>query len=340
MPTHIDVKFVNLISPRMERFRWKRDSHLAACRCPICGDSKKNANVCRFYFYEKKGSFSVKCHNCGYGASLGWFLKEQDQTLYRQYLLETLGDRNGTRRRECEHAGASAPPREADTGPLSLIPRLDSLSSDHPAVRWANSRRIPRLERLYYAENYGEWARNIDPEMRGGSDPRVVIPIIDATGRLVAAQGRILSSGRGASQIRYLTVKEDPDADKAWYGMDTVDPTKAVIVVEGPIDSLFLDNAVAMMGLSNALPVPPRLKDSKLTFALDNEPRNAQVVEAMGRIADAGHAVCVWSDRVTGYKDVNDMVLSGMQPASVALEVQRNAHRGIAAHVAIRKWAK
>lgn len=340
MPIHTDIKYINMLSPRLDRFKWKRDSRLAACRCPVCGDSRKNANVCRFYFYERKGSFSVKCHNCGYGASLSWFLKERDPDLHRQYAFETLGERDGTRASVRAPERESAPPREADVGPLSLLPRLDSLPSDHPAVAWATGRRIPRLDRLYYAEDYGAWAVNIDPEMRGGKDPRIVIPIIDHAGRLVGAQGRVISTSRSASQIRYLTVKADPDADKAWYGMDVVNPQKAVVVVEGPIDSLFLDNGVAMVGLSNALPPPPQLSSSQMVYALDNEPRNAQVVEAMGRIADAGHAVCVWSDRVTGYKDINDMILSGMQKPTIMSEIQRNSHRGIAAHVAIRRWAK
>ncbi len=342
MPLHIDTKYINLISPRLERFKWKKDSTLAVCRCPICGDSEKSKSLTRFYFYEKKGAFSVKCHNCDYGASLGWFIKGFDDSLYRQYTFEVLKE-SGAR----AHGRADAPahghprPRTGEEGLLAFLPRLDCLPKDHPASEFAAKRRIPseKLHRLYYAEDYGEWARRLDPDMKGGNDPRIVIPILDRAGKLVGAQGRIVGKPAGSS-VRYLTVKVDKDSDKMWYGMDVVDPSLPVIVVEGPLDSLFLDNSVAMVGLSNALTVPEELKDSTLHYALDNEPRNRQVAGAMERIADSKHSICVWSDRVAGYKDINDMILSGMSRNAVQSEIVRNSHRGISAHIAIKRWAK
>jgi len=347
MPIHIDTKYINLVSPRLERFAWKKPNHLAVCRCPICGDSKKNANICRFYFYERKGSFSVKCHNCDYGASLGWFLKGIDGNLHREYSFEVLKETGRPHGRTDTpthgRTGARTRPRTGEDGLLGQIPCLCDLDPEHPAVAWARKRRIPSdgLCRLYYAEDYGTWAKGIDPELKIAAEPRIVIPILNREGQLVGAQGRIVGQGKGdRNAIRYITVKADKDGDRIWYGLDTVDPTQPVTVVEGPIDSLFLPNAVAMLGLSNILNIPDELKAAFLTYALDNEPRNRQVVDAMERVADANHGICVWSDRVAGYKDINDMVLSGMSPSTVQGEITRNSHRGIAAHIALRKWAK
>lgn len=343
MPIHIDTKYINLVSPRLERFAWKKPNNLAVCRCPICGDSKRNANICRFYFYERKGSFSVKCHNCDYGASLGWFLKGIDGNLHREYSFEVLQDSGGrTHAREGAHAPVRTRPRTGETGLLASIPCLCDLELDHPAVAWARGRRIPsdRMCRLYFTEAYGTWAKGIDPELKVPDEPRVVIPILDREGQLVGAQGRIILTAQNRNAIRYITVKADKDGDRIWYGLEAVDPSKPVIVVEGPLDSLFLDNAVAMLGLSNALNIPEPLIGSSLTYALDNEPRNRQVVGAMEQIAESKHSICVWSDRVVGYKDINDMVLSGMSPESVQSEITRNSHRGIAAHIALKKWAK
>jgi len=340
MPLFLDTKYINMLSPKLDRFAWKKANHLAVCRCPICGDSKKNANICRFYFYEKKGSFSVKCHNCDYGASLGWFLKGFDGNLHRQYTFEVLKEMGPSHGRTgaptLTHGPAHPHTRTGEDSLLRQIPRLCDMSDSHEAVAWARKRRIPSdaLCRLYYTDDYSEWAKGIDSEVRIPSEARVVIPIIDGDGRLVGAQGRLLAKGG----IRYITVKADKDSDKMWYGLDRVDPRKSVTVVEGPIDSLFLDNAVAMIGLSNALNIPEKLKDSELRYALDNEPRNRQVVDAMDRIAESPHAICVWSDRVAGFKDINDMILSGLTRSMVEAEIARNSHRGIAAHVAIKKW--
>ena len=89
MPLYIDTKYINLVSPRLERFHWKKTS-LAVCRCPVCGDSSKTKSKVRFYFYEKGGEFFVRCHNCDYSTTLGGFLKRMDGNLHRQYCFETL----------------------------------------------------------------------------------------------------------------------------------------------------------------------------------------------------------------------------------------------------------
>lgn len=346
MPIHIDTKYINLLSPRLQRFQWKKQT-LAVCRCPICGDSERNKSKARFYFYEKKGAFFCKCHNCDYGSSLSWFLKSQDSNLHRQYSFEVLKEtgelRTGARAHGHTHGQAHTHGRRHEDKVLSLIPRLDALPPSHPAVEWARKRRLPSaaMSLLHYTDDYGEWARNIDPDVQAGNDPRIVIPMLDREGKVVGAQGRIVGSAKpDRNVIRYITVKSDRNAAKAWYGMERCDPKKPVVVVEGPLDSLFLPNAVAMVGLSDALNIPEDLQGSELTYALDNEPRNRQVVEAMESILDAGHRVCIWSDRFRGLKDINDMVLAGHTPVTIMQDITNNSHSGLSGHIALKRWAK
>ena len=70
----IDVKYINLIAVRLEKFK-KVKHNLFNCRCPICGDSKKNKSKARGYFYQVKNNTNYKCHNCGVNVSLSNFLK-------------------------------------------------------------------------------------------------------------------------------------------------------------------------------------------------------------------------------------------------------------------------
>lgn len=342
MPIHIDTKYINLLSPRLDRFQWKKQS-LAVCRCPMCGDSQKSKSKTRFYLYERKGSFSCKCHNCAYSASLSWLLKTLDPSLYRQYVFEVLKETGHAHGHTRTDAHAPAPARKAEDKVLKMLPRLDSLPDDHPAVTWAVKRKLPKesMERLYYSENYGEWAKNIDPDVHAGDDERIVIPILDKEGKVIGAQGRIIGQGKpDRSIIRYITIKADKDAGKSWFGLDKCDPKKPVIVVEGPLDSLFIDNAVAMVGLSDALNVPDELHKAELIYALDNEPRNKQVVDAMAELLDKGHRVCIWSDRFAGLKDINDMVLAGHGRANIQHEIMRSAFSGLSGHIALKRWAK
>ena len=84
---YVDTKYISLVSGRLEKFS-KKNENLFNFRCPYCGDSQKNRNRARGYFYRHKGSFIYKCHNCGVGRTLSNFLKDQDPDLYGEYVME------------------------------------------------------------------------------------------------------------------------------------------------------------------------------------------------------------------------------------------------------------
>ena len=71
----IDVKYINLISSRLSKFK-KVKPYLYNFRCPICGDSQKQKNKARGYLYRVKNNTNYKCHNCGISISFNNFLKD------------------------------------------------------------------------------------------------------------------------------------------------------------------------------------------------------------------------------------------------------------------------
>ena len=83
---YLDTKYISLVSYKLEKF--KKTNTTYNFRCPYCGDSKKNKNRARGYFFPKKGSYIYKCHNCGIGRTVANFLKDQDPELFTQYTLE------------------------------------------------------------------------------------------------------------------------------------------------------------------------------------------------------------------------------------------------------------
>ena len=84
MAGYIDLKFIMMISPRLEKFKRVRDN-LFNFRCPYCGDSLKFRNKARGYFYKKKNDFLYKCHNCGKGTTFGKVLELIDPDSYKEY---------------------------------------------------------------------------------------------------------------------------------------------------------------------------------------------------------------------------------------------------------------
>jgi hypothetical protein len=337
--SYLDVKFINMVSPRLSRFAWKKTNALAVCRCPICGDSKRNKTKTRFYFYEKKGGFFVKCHNCDFGTTLSKFLEQFDRRLHDEYTLEKY--RGGlTGRNEAEPAFTFEQPRfgrpeVVNSNPSEMgigLPKISELAPTHPAKAFLNARKIPESshELLYYAENFGEWAKTVDPEKELGDEPRLVIPIIHK-GKLVGANCRALDS----KTIRYITLRKERGEERMWFGLDRVDKSKPVIVVEGPLDSLFLPNAVATAGLGKSAVLPEELGANPV-FALDNEPRNREVVKVVEGLIAAGRTVCIWPSSVE-QKDINDMVLAGLDPLRIITE---NAVRGAAAKLKFMGWKR
>jgi len=341
MAMYLDAKYINLLSPRLERFKWKK-SNLATCRCPVCGDSAKNKSKTRFYFYEKNGDYFVRCHNCDYSTTIGVFIRFMDEGLYRQYCLEAFADKGGHQSRPEVKVEPITPPKPKNEA-LASIPRLIDLPDDHPACRWAETRRIPEQKQhlLYYAPNFFELVNQIDPEAKVGDDERIVIPIFDGQGNLTGLQGRLLkTSTQKFKEIRYITIKVNPNGNRLWYGLERVKKDEPIVVTEGPIDSLFLRNGVAMLGLSDPLYVPEGVPVDRLIYALDNEPRNEQVVEAMLKLVDAGRKVCVWDRSVKSIKDINDMVMRNIRPVEIESMIRTCAYSGLSGMLAVNRWKR
>ena len=84
---HIDSKFINLLSAKLQKFK-RVKSNLYNFRCPICGDSHKNKSKTRGYLYSVKADINYKCHNCGASMTFSSFLKQQDPILHKQYVFE------------------------------------------------------------------------------------------------------------------------------------------------------------------------------------------------------------------------------------------------------------
>jgi len=357
MSIYIDKKFVNFVGASLEKFAWKKDT-LASCRCPICGDSSKNKNKTRGFFFVNKNKYFYKCHNCGVSCNLYGFLEKVSPSLCKEYSLEVWKDGDGLKpKKKTEPVVAIKKVKKKYTIEL---PCVSELPPNHPCRTFVELRKIPRTawKYLYYAEDFQMWSETINPlykdryelldrctqqvNTRLGS--RLVIPIINENGELIGAQGRIISISSGDRRIvnllRYITIKaEGHDQDhKAWFGLDRVD-TGTIYVVEGPLDSLFIPNCVAMTGLSDALNVPSHLKSRSLVYLIDNEPRNEAVVSTIEKLLDQDKKVCIWPDHIK-QKDLNDMILAGMTEKQLLQTIKENTVSGLSGKIKFNNWKK
>ena len=350
MTAFVDKKFINRISPTLRNFKWKKEN-LANCSCPICGDSQKNQRKARGFFYQKGNDYFYKCHNCGAGHNLYNFLNQVSPSLCKEYRLERFrngetGQSNYKKPRENELFKFidSKPKFKRKDEVLDQLECLSDLPSEHIAVQFANVRIIPKQHWgiLYYTDDFGSFMKELDPSCAPmDKEERLVIPFFNQSGDVVAAQGRSLSihdEMNARATAKYITVKYDKSIDRLWYGQWRANPNKRVYVVEGPIDSLFLTNAVAMVGAGALRVIPDRFADTPMTYILDNEPRNRQICSYIEKLIELGREVCIWPDNIKD-KDINDMA-HHMSTRKIQKMIDENTLSGLEATLRFRDWKK
>ncbi|WVQ00229.1 DNA primase [Synechococcus phage MA01] len=330
-----EIKYLNMLSPRLEQFKRKKD-FLWNFRCPVCGDSQKHRNKARGFVFQVKGDLIYKCHNCQLSLPLAKFIEIMDPMLYKEYKLEKFKENNTARQlkpkvdmRKVKRVVSAKPTFKVDH--LRDLETIDSLNNSHPAKEYLLNRKLP-TEALYYTEKFKEWTNSVKSgafEDLKYDEPRIIIPFRDKDGTVFGFQGRSLSS----TGLRYITILLEEDRTKI-FGLERVDTTKRVFVVEGPFDSLLLDNAVAMAGADVSLLGNTLGKD--VVYVYDNEPRNKQITARIQKHIKAGEQVVIWPREVKE-KDVNDMVLAGRDVNSV---VKSNVYHGLKSTLKFNEWKK
>ena len=331
MSSYIDLKFINLLSSRLSKFKRKND-HLFNFRCPHCGDSQKNKTKARAYLYRVKNDMFFKCHNCGMGQNLANFIKFLDAKLHSEYTLERY---KGSAPATPEPKFDFKPPVFKEVNIIEELPTIAELPNEHPAKKYIIKRKIPDkfFDILYYTDQFMSLVNKIKPDTFNnfkGEHPRLIIPFYDTTGNLFAFQGRAF----GKEQPKYLTIKLDETKQKV-YGLERVNFQKHIYITEGPIDSLFIDNCLAAAGADLTLKTNP----DNVTYIFDNEPRNKEIVKRMYKIIDNNYNLFIWPESIQS-KDINDLITSGRLIPEVKSIISNNTYNKLSALTRLNTWKK
>jgi hypothetical protein len=223
---------------------------------------------------------------------------------------------------------------------LKGLRRIDTMPVDHPAVKYVAERLIPKehWNKLYFAPKWMKYVNNVKytypDEALINDHPRLVIPFFNEHGKVFAFQGRAF----GNEDPRYMTIKLDDNMERI-YGLDRTDFSQTVYAVEGPIDSLFLPNTVAVAGSSFDTAYMRGLA-SKLVVIFDNEPRNTQLCKQIKKCIDLNYKVCLFPNTVM-QKDINDMVKVGHKTVDEIVDIiNKNTFTGLEASVRFNEWRK
>jgi predicted RNA-binding Zn-ribbon protein involved in translation (DUF1610 family) len=331
MSNYVDLKFIHLLSGRL--LKWKEvGANAWAFRCPVCGDSKKSQTKTRGYIYEKDGHFSFKCHNCGDTKSLGQFLDFVDPGLYQEYQMERFFSQPRKPKNDVLPNIPVKKFRIYDVGELSELISMEDLNDISSIKQYVIQRQIPEehFRHLFYCGEFKSFVNKLLPgklkdEVK--EEARLVIPFFDENKKMFAFAGR---SFKQFTSLRYINIVLDESKPKI-FGIERWKKNEQTFVVEGPLDSLFLNNCVSTAGgdLISAI----RDYDKCLfTIVYDNEPKSRTTRHKIEKAIEHGYKVCIWPKN-NPYKDINKMVQEGMTPLDIHRQICENTYSGFEAKV-------
>ncbi len=302
MSLWVDTKFLNAISFRLKQFK-KVKENLFKFRCPECGDSKKSTNKARGYIFSRKNDLYFKCHNCGSAHTFSNFLKTLDPNLHKKYVLERFanGENKNSNYKKPKNIFPDSKPKFASKS--INLPSIAELPEKHFCRDYIEQiRKIPKehLGRLYFAKDFQHFVDEMAPgkHFNLGHTPKLIIPFFDYDHKLFAFQARALVDDQ-----RYITIKLGEDKPKI-FGLERLDLEKPIYVLEGPLDTFWLPNAIAAAGSD----LPTSINPKNCTFIFDNE-NSREIKNKMNQIIHMRYKIVIWPKmcRVWG-KDINEIV--------------------------------
>jgi transcription elongation factor Elf1 len=331
-----------MVSSRLRNFKQK-NTNLWNFSCPLCGDSQKNLLKARGYVFPKGNNLFYRCHNCGASTSVGNLIKHIDGSLHKEYVLERYKAGESGNSNFKDPSFDIPAPRFGQVESQKVFEHgewCDRLPSGHFCLEYLTKRKVPKefYNKLLFTGHYKQFIDALIPNhgKQIVDDARLVIPYYDRYNELIAVSGRALETSD--YKLRYVTIRTIESDEKLFYGMERVDLTEPIKIVEGPLDSLFLKNCIAS-GDASLTTVASKIDSDKKILIFDNEPRNKEIVKMMQDAIKAGHNIVIWPNNIMA-KDINEMVMSGIAQDELESIISSNTLFGLEAQTKFVFWKK
>lgn len=294
----IDQKYITFLSGRLRNFRNKGNGLYE-----FSHDCEK-ANRRRGYFYKKGTGYNFVCHNCGASTKFFTFLQQKDEALYNEYRLEVFGNEQS---KAIIHPTKDKKKEKIDSNEENLI-SLDSLSQDHKAWKYILKRKIPkeRYKEIFYCDDFTKWASTINKSFEGIdiTEPRLIFPYYNKEKEIV---GYTCRSFNDKSKRKYIELKLIDD--ELIYGIDKLNYAKDILAVEGPLDSMFLNNCIASSNASYRADFFQKHKNNIIIVPDNDWKRNVEVCKQLVKIANENFKVSLLPD-IFKEKDINAAIVN------------------------------
>jgi hypothetical protein len=315
-----------------------------ATRCPVCGDSARRDDIKRMYLLDDNGWF-VYCHNCGYSSSLYFFVRD----FYPEHFDRFKSD--------CVSYNVLMNPiARPDTKKEDEVDRFKKLVQKRrkkkkkiikgdektPVEKYLDKYCYPLLrdqgvscqkkinrQRKYFLE------RGIAPDIVDSlyychSDrykDRVIIPFFDKNKRIYYFQARSTMDHQQPKYLNWRDENDDESESKPEYNEHHVNKNEEVYIVEGLLDSLFVDNSVSTLGVSMSKEKIEYYcnKYPNRVFCMDNDESGW---EKTFQLLKKNYKCLIFPSHFKHIKDLNDLAIE-IGTRDLTEFVEKNSFQGV-----------
>lgn len=313
-------------------------------RCNICGDSKKNKIKKRGYIFKDKkiGGYYYKCFNCGdKRIPLITYTKIYFPELYTRFIYNNILQQK--RDLELPYKQEKIDNLNQYNNSDSLLKLLTKWNKNDISKKLLDYRKIPINKRsdIYFLDDLNILLNKINELNLGNytilnyNSPRIVIPVYKRDRSEI--NGFVCRSVLKNDPIRYYNIKISDDY--LLLGLDKINTTKPIYIIEGYFDSLFLSNAIATNSATNFMSAYQFCLDVKQEpiFIFDNEPYNKDICKMMKRFIDLNEKIVIFKSFPFHGKDLNDIIMKN-PTVNLEGELLKYTFKGLQAKLEYNQW--
>lgn len=303
--------------------------------CPFCREGKSYGKKTRFFYIpEKELAF---CHNCGYSRKTFNFLLDVTGKPFNELITEI---------KNLDYTEVPVVEEKPEVKPVTKSLPDDCINlTDKNQIEFHKNNNVVNIcldfiksRRLDTAVNRPTtyYLSLVDKVHKN----RLILPFYDTNGDIIFYQTRTLLEKDSFEKPKYLS---KVGAEKSLSGIHNLDLYHDnVYIFEGPIDSYFIKNGLAICGIQedsertfNELQTKQlsQLTTFKKIWCLDNQWNDNASLKKSQILVDKGEQVFIWPEEFKRYKDLNEICIKFGRDSINPELVIKNTYSGLKAKI-------
>jgi hypothetical protein len=304
-------------------------SNVYQASCPICREGKSWLKKKRCYYIPNKNV--IHCHNCGWhGNPVNWIMEVQSCSL-----SEVLNESNNYDNLQIEKQEDSEKTKLVN---YELPCDCFDLENNDELKFYENNQIVKNAYNILIQRNLINAINRPKKYFFTLNDfthkNRIIIPFYDENGKIIFYQSRkVLDVDQ---RPKYLSKK---NSERSVFNIDRVSgDIPYIFITEGPLDSTFIKNGVALAGITEngSDTFTEKQKNQMLLFplhehifVLDNQWNDSTSKRKSKDLIEAGKKVFIWPKEYYKFKDINDVCVNYKLKEFPYKFLLKNSHTGM-----------